>query len=61
MLSKQAIEEFRIIYQNQYGKELSIADATKQANGLIRLYKAVLPPLMNENSTANDFNHKNTA
>lgn len=45
MLSKQAIEEFRIIYRNQYGMELSIADATKQANSLIRLYKAVLSPL----------------
>ncbi|MBT6049117.1 MAG: hypothetical protein HOG49_20165 [Candidatus Scalindua sp.] len=61
MLSKQAIEEYRIIYRNEYGKELSVADATKQANSLIRLYKAVLPLLMNEDSTANDFNYKNTA
>jgi hypothetical protein len=61
MLSKQAIEEYIKIYRNQYGKELSFADATKQANSLIRLYKAVLPPLMNEYLTANDFNHKNTA
>lgn len=50
MLSKQAIEEFRTIYRNQFGKELSFADATKQAISFIRLYKAVLPPLKNEPS-----------
>ncbi len=61
MLSKQAIEEYITIYRNQYGIELSLAEATKHANGLIRLYKAVLPPLEDEDSTANDFNHKNTA
>lgn len=48
MLSKQAIEEFRVIYLKQFGKELSFADATKQANSLIRLYKTVLSPLKNE-------------
>ncbi|MGR3174599.1 MAG: hypothetical protein ACUZ8N_08385 [Candidatus Scalindua sp.] len=56
MLSEQAIEEFKIIYRTQYGKELSFADATKHANSLIRLYKAVLSPLCNEasqNSNAN--------
>ncbi len=57
MLSEQAIEEFRIIYRNQYGKELSFADATKQANSLIRLYKAVLPPLGNEVSQNTNTNY----
>lgn len=50
MLSKQAIEEFRVIYFKEFGKELSFADATKQANSLIRLYKTVLSPLKNESS-----------
>ncbi len=48
MLSKQAIQEYITIYQNQYGKELSFADASKQANRLIRLYKTALSPLNNE-------------
>lgn len=48
MLSKHAIQEYIIIYRNKYGKELSFADATKQANSLIRLYRTVLPPLGNE-------------
>jgi hypothetical protein len=50
MLSEQAITEFRAIYRNQYGKELSFAEATKQANNLIRLYKTVLSPLKNDTS-----------
>ena len=61
MLSEQAIEEFKVIYRNQYGIELSLAEATKQANSLIRLYKAVLPPLKNETSIVKDTNLKNTA
>ena len=48
MLSEQAITEFRAIYRNQYGKELSFAEATKQANNLIRLYKTILSPLKND-------------
>ena len=48
MLSKQAIEEYKTIYRNQYGKELSLAEATKQANNLIRLYKTILSPLKND-------------
>jgi hypothetical protein len=61
MLSKLAIEEFRIIYQNQYGEELSFAEATKQANSLIRLYKAVLSPLKNNTSQNEEVDLRNTA
>lgn len=61
MLSKQAIEEFRVIYRNQYGKELSFADASKQANSLIRLYKAVLPLLKNKTLQNKNMNLRNTA
>ncbi len=61
MLSKQAIEEFRIIYRNQYGKELSLEDATIQANSLIRLYKAILPPLGKESSQNSSMDIRNSA
>jgi hypothetical protein len=50
MLSEQAIEEFRAIYRNQYGIELPLSEATKQANNLIRLYKTILSPLKNDTS-----------
>lgn len=50
MLSEQAIEEFRVIYKNKYGKELSFEEARKQANDLIRLYKGVFPSLKKGNS-----------
>ncbi len=61
MLSEQAIEEYITIYRNLYGKELSLADATKQATVLIRLYKAVLPPLDKEYSQNSNVDIKNTA
>jgi hypothetical protein len=61
MLSEQAIEEFRTIYRNQYGMELSFADATKQASNLIRLYKTVLSPLKNDTSQNRKLNLKNSA
>ncbi|MCP4255633.1 MAG: hypothetical protein GY775_19950 [Candidatus Scalindua sp.] len=61
MLSEQAIEEFRVIYRNQYGNELSLAEATKQANNLIRLYKAVLSPLKNDTSQSAEINVRDSA
>ncbi len=61
MLSKKDIQEYVTIYRNQYGKELSLADATKQANSLIRLYKTVLSPLKNEASENRKLNLKNSA
>ena len=61
MLSKQAIKEYITIYRNQYGIELSLAEATKQANSLIRLYKAVLSPLKNNTSQNEEVDLRNTA
>ncbi len=61
MLSEQAIEEFRTIYRIRYGKELSFADAAKQANKLIRLYKTVLSPLNNETLQSGKLKLKNSA
>lgn len=49
MLSKTAIEEFKTIYLKQYGIELPDAEAVKQANGLLRMYKAVLQPPLKQN------------
>jgi len=41
MLSKEAIEEFKQIYLQTYGKELSSDDAEKQAYQLLRIYKTI--------------------
>jgi len=55
MLPKKAIEEFKRIYKKNYGVELSDEDATRRANNLVNLYKAVysndiwtLPKNLNE-------------
>lgn len=41
MLPKEAIEEFKEIYKKLYGEELSDEEASKRANNLVNLYKAV--------------------
>jgi hypothetical protein len=42
MLPKQAIEEYKILYQKRFGVLLSDAEASFRANNLVNLYKAVL-------------------
>lgn len=39
MLPKQAIEEYKKIYKEEFNKELSDEDASKLANDLINLFK----------------------
>jgi len=41
MLPKEAIEEFKKIYLKRFGIELSDAEASRRANNLVNLYKAV--------------------
>ena len=42
MLPKQAIEEYKKLYQNHYGVVLSDAEASFRANNLVNFYKATL-------------------
>jgi len=42
MLPKQAIDEYKILYQKRFGVLLSDAEASFRANNLVNLYKAVL-------------------
>ena len=44
MLPKQAIEEYKKLYENRFGVLLSDAEASFRANNLVNLYKAVLGP-----------------
>jgi hypothetical protein len=41
MLPKEAIEEFKKLYEAHYGVVLSYAEATFRANNLVNLYKLV--------------------
>lgn len=41
MLSHEAIEEFKKLYLAQFGVALDDAEASRRANNLINLYKAV--------------------
>jgi len=41
MLPKEAIQEFKMIYAKIYKIELTDEEATRRANNLVALYKAV--------------------
>jgi len=42
MLPKEAIEEYKKLYEKRYGVVLSDAEAILRANNLVKFYKAVL-------------------
>ena len=42
MLPKEAIEEYKILYQKRFGVILTDAEASFRANNLVKLYRAVL-------------------
>ena len=44
MLPKEAIEEYKRLYEKRFGVVLSDAEASFRANNLVNLYKAVLGP-----------------
>ena len=45
MLTEDAIKEFQVLYEAEFGKKLSAEEALETAMRLMRLYKAVLKPL----------------
>ncbi len=48
MISQEALEEFKAIYKNQFGIELSDQDALEKATKLLTLMKAVYKPITKE-------------
>lgn len=47
-LSKQSIEEFRVIYANEFGKIITEEEALEMATRLIGLYQLIYRPLPGE-------------
>ena len=45
MLSPEAIKEFKEIYKEENGKELSDAEALEMENNLLNLFRVLLKPL----------------
>jgi hypothetical protein len=42
MLSEEAIEDYRQIYKEEFGKEISFEEANKQGTNLVELYRLIL-------------------
>lgn len=45
MLSQKAIDEYKVIYKNKFGKEISDSEALEQGTRLLNLFKAVYKPI----------------
>lgn len=45
MLSEKAIKEYKEVYKEQFGVELSGEEAREQAERLMRLFKAIAKPI----------------
>jgi len=52
-LSKKAIEEYKEIYQREYGKTLTDQEAYEQASNLLRLFKVIYRSLPSEKEDKN--------
>jgi len=60
MLSQQAIEEYRQIYKEQFGKEISHDEALRQGIKLLRLFKAIYKPIPINHFCTDKYRHKKT-
>ena len=47
-IEKGALEEFRAIYRDEFGEELSVDEAQEMASNLIDLYELLMQPLPRE-------------
>jgi len=57
MLSKQATEEYQMIYKKFFGTEISYAEALEQGEKLIKLFKIVYRPI--SKAWISELNNKN--
>ena len=53
MLPPEAIKEFKDIFERTYGYRPDDAEATRRANNLLKLYRAVLCPFLRTPSGEN--------
>lgn len=61
MLSKEAIKEFKTIYRQVYGEELSDANALTKANKLFDLYRVIFGHLTKGSERdKNNYEQRNT-
>jgi hypothetical protein len=54
-LSQKAVEEFKEIYQKEFGKKLSDSEAQELAENLISLFKIIYRPIPGQKSQLDKF------
>lgn len=45
MISDERVQEFKMLYKNRFGKELSDAEAREKASALVRFLKIIYKPM----------------
>ena len=48
MISNERVQEFKILYKNRFGKELSDGEAREKASALVRFLKIIYKPMTKE-------------
>ena len=48
MISKEALDEFKMIWKKEFGTDISDEEALKRATNLLNLFKAVYKPIKKE-------------
>ncbi len=48
MISNERVQEFKILYKNRFGKELSDDEAREKASALVRFLKIIYKPMTKE-------------
>lgn len=58
MLPKEAIQEFKQIYEKVFKEHLSDAEASRRANNLVELYQVIFKHSSSKNNTKEHDNEK---
>lgn len=53
MLSQQAIDEYRDIYSNTFGQEISFEEAKEQGTNLLRFFVIIYRPILKSQDNQN--------
>ena len=56
-LSPQAIKEFRAIYQEEFGSDLSDQEAYEMAGNLLRFFQVIYRSIPKEGASSRDGDH----
>lgn len=58
MISAQALQDFKAIWKNQFGEDISDEKATEEALNLLNLFNVIYRPIKKESSNEYEIKHR---